>query len=463
MGADPFDDLARILAKPMPRRRALGVLAVGVGAAVAPGMTGRWAWAADQPAPCSTGGSFCGNVNPLGKTGYNIGCCRGATGNTRTVCCPGIPGVVGSLCCPTGYTCGNTSANSTENCKCASGVVCGGTCCKRGEYCETRILGEDTCEKRCPRTGAQKCIGVCCTENEECGFFGCGCKSGFVSTGAGTCVRPREDPGDPKPGWNPFRNMFNMMGQSAATHGASGSRVSFFHPAQEGPPTIDAARAALAAVNGQGAAAMLAIREGKRDSAFRRNVTVARVKPPTLSAGAGLDAGSAAALNKLLVAEARANALIAAMAKALWRARAAHAKNNRAAAKRQLRASATFAAQAATALKRIQPLRTGAAKALTAGGVPEVFAFDEAIAAFVTEVQSSGIPASLRTPMGKLGVGTADLKRLRAGVLALPETSAVGPVLIAPLQNPQRATELKSLISELSKFSARARKHPIAR
>jgi hypothetical protein len=440
------------------------MLAAGVAVASVPGMTARRARAADPPPPCSTGGTFCGNVDPLGQKGYNIGCCLGGPGETRTVCCPGKPGVVGSLCCPTGYTCGNTSATSKENCKC-SGVVCGGKCCKKGQYCETRFLGEDTCEKRCPVTGDQKCIGVCCTPRETCGFFGCSCKSGFVSAGAGTCVEPKEDPGDPTPGYNPFRNMFNMMGQSSAASSRSRSRrrAMFARSPQSGSAGVDAALDALAAVNGQGAAAMLAIRDGKRDPAFRQKVTVARAKPPTLSTDAVLNARSVAALNKLLVAEAEAYALIAAMAKALWRARAAHAKQNTAAARSQLRASASFAGQAVTALKRIQALRTAAAKALKAGKVSEVFAFDAAVTAFIAAVSSSGIPGSLRTPMGKLGVGSADLKRLRAGVLDQAATSAVGPALIAPLESPARASELKSLISELSKYSARARKHPIAR
>jgi hypothetical protein len=151
------------------------------------------------------------------------------------------------------------------------------------------------------------------------------------------------------------------------------------------------------------------------------------------------------------------------MAKALWRARAAQAKQNSPAAGSQLRASATFAGQAVTALKPIQALRTAAARTLKAGKVAEVWAFDPAVTAFIAAVNSGGIPASLRTPMGKLGVGSADLKRLRAGVLDQTMTSAVGPALIAPLQDPARAKELKMLISELSKYAVRARKHPIAR
>jgi hypothetical protein len=108
-------------------------------------------------------------------------------------------------------------------------------------------------------------------------------------------------------------------------------------------------------------------------------------------------------------------------------------------------------------------LRKAAANALSAGGVSEVLAADSAVTAFIASVKSGGIPAGLRTPMGKLGVGSADLQRLRTHVLDQRAAAAVGPVLIAPLQSPARATELKSLISELSKFSARARKHPIAR
>jgi hypothetical protein len=457
-----LDGLARDLAMPMPRGKALRTLAAGLVVASVPGMTARRARAADPPPPCSRGGTFCGNVNPLGQIGYNIGCCLGGPGETRTVCCPGIPGVVGSLCCPTGYICGNKSKDSKENCICRSKVVCGSTCCKPGEYCQFNLLGSNFCEKRCPN-GDEKCIGNCCTRNEECGFFGCSCKSGFVSAGTGNCVPPRKDPGDPNPGYNPFRNMFNMMGQSSAASGGGRSRRAMFARSdRRSSAAVDRALDALAAVNGQGAAAMLAIRDGKRDPAFRQKVKVARATPPKVSADAVLNAGSAAALNKLLVAEAEAYALIAAMTTALWRFRAAQAKQKSAAGS-QLRASATFAGQAVTALKKIQGLRNAAARALKGGKVPEAWAFDPAVNTFVAAVRSGGIPASLRTPMARLGVGSADLKRLRAGVLDQAATSAVGPALIAPLQDPARAKDLRALISELSKYAVRAEKHPIAR
>jgi hypothetical protein len=257
--------------------------------------------------------------------------------------------------------------------------------------------------------------------------------------------------------------MVNMAGQSAAVSGRRSRRAMFSRSTQSRSAAVDAALDALAAVNGQGAAAMLAFSEGTRDPAFRQKVNVGRVAPPKVSADAVLSAGSATAVNKLLAAEAEAYALIAATATALWRSRAAQAKQNSAAAGSQLRASATFAGQAVTALKRIQGLRNAAAKALKASKVPEVWAFDDAVKPFVAAVRSGGIPASLRTPMGKLGVGSVDLKRLRADVLDMSVTSAVGPVLIAPLQDPVRVRELKAAISQLSKYAARAKKHPIAR
>jgi hypothetical protein len=365
-------------------------------------------------------------------------------------------------CCGPGSECGSLG----NQCVCKEGhEVCGEKCCGAGEYCETNFPEANTCEKRCP-DGSVKCHGVCCTGLETCGFLsflGCSCKPGYVSCGTGRCCLPKEDPGDPKPGYNPIRDFLGMMGQSSATHGVGKARDVAALPATSGSVAVDAALNALAAVNGQGAAAMLAIRDGKRDPAFKQRVTVARAKPPSLSSGPGLDAGSVAALNRLLVAEARANALIAAMAKALWRERAAHARQDHAAAKRQLRASATFAGQAVTALKRIQALRTAAAKALIAGAVSEVLAPDKSVAAFISTVKSSGIPTYLRIPMGRLGVGSTDLEHLRAGVLGQTVTSASGPVLIAPLQNSARARELRSLIVQLQKFSVRARKHPIAR
>jgi hypothetical protein len=359
-------------------------------------------------------------------------------------------------CCGSGTKCGQ----SFNTCEC-HGVTCGNSCCGDKEYCESGFITESVCLKLCP-DGSQRCNGTCCTGLEHCSFGSCSCKAGYVSCGAGKCCLEKQDPGDPHPGWNPFRSMWNLMGESSAAHGGRSADSALARLAQTGIADVDGALNALAAVSGQGAAAMLAIREGKPDPDFKHKVSVFRARPPTVTAGAGLDVKSAAALNKLLAAEAKANALIAAMAKSLWRARGAQANHKRADASRQLRASAMFAGQAVTALKRIPALRTAAAQALSAGAIAEVFASDDEVAAFIARVRSGGIPPSLRPALGRLGVNSADLGHLRTGVLGQTVTSASGPALIAPLTNRARASELKQLIAELSKYSARARNHAIA-
>jgi hypothetical protein len=463
-----FDDLARTLASTMPRRRALRLTGAAIVAAAVPGLRPRSALGQSPCGPDTPCSSLCQTINPKGACGIAI---KNACG--QELCHTGYAGCIrpDQVCCntsgPEPWYCekGEVCGAKPRQC-CPPKYQCGDNCCKSGQYCERISLGSDYCADICPPTvpnteGHDRCIGVCCTKNETCGFFGCTCKSGYVSQGNGTCTEPKNDPGDPKPGWNPFRDLWNMMGQSNATHGGSrylivGDRTNSRSSA------VDAALQALAAVNAQGAAAMLSIRYGKPDPAIVQRVTVSPATPPTLSAGSELDAASAAALNKLLVAEARAHALIGAMAKALWRTRAAHAGNNQAAARDQLRSSAAFAAQAVSALGRVQALRTGAAAALTGGGVSEVLSSEAGVAAFIAAVRSRGLARALGTPLRKLGVDSADLKRLSTFVLQQPVASAVGPVLIAPLHDPARAADLKSLITELSKYSTRARRHPIA-
>jgi hypothetical protein len=275
----------------MPRRRAARLLGSALVVASVPGVTARRARAADPPPPCSTGGKFCGNVNPLGKVGYNIGCCLGGPNETRTVCCPGIPGVVGSLCCPTGYLCGNTKAFCNDCCTCTSKVVCGGKCCKKGEYCQFNLLGSNFCEKRCPN-GDEKCIGNCCTRNEECGFFT-------------PCVRIRvrwhgiasaqEDPGD-RARQTHFCNMFNMMGQPfGAGIAVAGSDVRRSSSRAQRRSTRPAP-----ARSTDSAAAMLAIRDGSATRLRQKVTDAGRAASP---ADVVLN-GSSCRASSLLVAEA---------------------------------------------------------------------------------------------------------------------------------------------------------------
>ena len=493
--APMVDLLARALVLPMSRRRTVGLVAGALiaGSAWRPKLA-HAACGGDTPKTCAQGGGavvcvpadyVCCSTEKCAQACRGWQACTGKScSDTSKIC--GYPGgpypnpyiskycsisaTANNLCtnnqpqairlgwcCRVGEICGS----QLNDCTCP-GVECGETlCCARGEVCESNIWGSrNACVKKCD-DGTAPCNGTCCEGDLVCTSDGCACPSGSVQRGLRKCVPPKEDPGDPP--WNPLRNFFNMMGAASAAHGGGGSGSMVGRAAQSGSPAIDSALVALAAVEGQAAAAALAFGEGKPDRAFRRRVRVARVKPPRVVAGTGLDAASATALNKLVAAEAKAYALAAASAKALWRARAAKAKGQRALAKRQLRASSKFAGQAASALKRVPALRSAAARALTAGGVTEVVATEDQVKAFLAKVRSGSIPAELRTALARLGVGSKDLKRLRAGLLDQSVTSGAGPALLEPLKERAGATELKRVTSQLSKFSKRARRHPIAR
>lgn len=499
-GGPPFeaplmDLVARALVLPMSRRRTIGLIsgALLAGSAWRPRLA-HAACGGSTPKTCAQGGGavvcvpndyVCCSTDKCAQACRGYQACTGKSCSDTSKMCgyPGGPSPDANLtkfcsiratasnfctsyepqeirlgwCCRVGEICGSQLGDCT-----CPGTRCGQTlCCAKGEVCESNFFGSrNACVKRCD-DGSQPCKGTCCKGDLVCTSDGCACPSGSVQRGIGNCVDPEETPGDPP--WNPIRDFLNMLGAASAAHGGSGSGSAIGRPAQSGSPAIDTALVALAAVEGQAAAAALAFGEGKPDPAFRRTVRVARVKPPRVVAGTGLDAASAAALNKLLGAEARAYALAAASAKALWRARAAKAKGQRAFAKRQLRASSKFAGQAASALKRVPALRSAAATALTAGGVTEVTATEDQVTAFLAMVKSGAIPAQLRTALGALGVGSKDLKRLRAGLLHQTVSSGSGPALIEPLKDSAGARELRLVISQLSQFSKRARRHPIAR
>jgi hypothetical protein len=481
------DVLARTLTTPMRRRRAIGIVSGTLLAATA--LRPRRAHAATCTADehkCTEGGreicapnaNVCCNIpncaaaycrEPWAACGSGYAC-----NDTPRMCtefhyggpnalqfcstqvdirdsCRDTKGIAG-WCCHTSMVC---SKNFRE-CDCPSKVTCGVQCCRSNQYCESGLFGEDHCEDYCFGK-KQRCNGICCTDQEFCGgLFGCICKLGYSAVGT-ECVKPRQDPGDP-PSDNAASRMLKMMRQTNAASGGGSRRSTGGRAAAAPPPAVATALAALAAVDGQGSAAILGIRGGKRDPRFRQTVKVARVKPPAIVAGLGLDAASAAALNKYLAAQANANALIAATATAVWRMRGAQARRDAVAAKRQLRAAAGFASQASRALNKLPALRSAAAGALTAGQVAEVTVGADVVAQGIAAVKSGNFPATLKAGLANLGVGAADLKRMRSGAASVPALG--GGCLIEPLQEVSQDTQLASALTQ---WSAKARAHPIAK
>jgi hypothetical protein len=212
-----LDALARSLAEPMPRRRALTVFGLGLVAASAPGWlrppAARAVATCGSDGPnCTSGGSPCcvdvkgGFRVPLG------GCtCPGDNRNPNAKCCQGAcnDGSATVWCCDVSERCGQGPRNcadvnpapSEPNCVCDTvpasfgrragllGVaaqtgsccppaqVCGSNCCKPNEECVVDpglIFDSKECKPKCPGFGQKRCpAGHCCDKKATCCPNGC--------------------------------------------------------------------------------------------------------------------------------------------------------------------------------------------------------------------------------------------------------------------------------------------------
>lgn len=154
-----FDDLARALSEPMPRRRVLRLFGGIVVAAAIPG-TAAAAGVSRRPSRrtgnCPAGQTYCQAALPTNYT-----CCD----KYNPVCCSSPSAV---LCCKEGCSCGRDSRNYPDcvDCpRCAKGYEeCGEYgCCQPGTYCAStskRVL--------CCRRGESGCGSRCCAKGLRC-------------------------------------------------------------------------------------------------------------------------------------------------------------------------------------------------------------------------------------------------------------------------------------------------------
>ena len=185
-----LDELARSMAKPMPRRRALRLLGGAVVSTAIPRLSGRAPRAEDRP---GAGGQVAKDApdckeHPGTKTCLSFGI-EGNDGCKRyiRVCCPQgpeeqsecCPAKHSSACCYKGQDCQLYQSGDRQYGRCVgcpSGhEKCGTTCCGIGEKCADP--GHDQC---CPPRTIPCGSGLdvnCCATNEVC------CKN--------TCCPPR--------------------------------------------------------------------------------------------------------------------------------------------------------------------------------------------------------------------------------------------------------------------------------
>lgn len=164
-----LDDLARTLAEPMPRRRAVRVVGTALAFAALPSLAPRTVRATGRAVPC------------IGQ--YPIPCGQG--------CC-----IEGGKCC------GVRKDGLPLCCTSQSPVCCvqpGGQtkiCCKANEQCgpvtRNEIYGnkERTCVRRCP-PGRAFCRGKCCPPGQECRSGKCAspCKPSWRKCGRKCCPK----------------------------------------------------------------------------------------------------------------------------------------------------------------------------------------------------------------------------------------------------------------------------------
>jgi hypothetical protein len=175
--AEPrFDDLSRVLARPIPRRQALRLAA----AALAGGALAALRPATAHAAVC-TPGELQGGATTCPPFGGNFArCCPPGSS-----CCAG-GGPQGPQCCGTGTNLGNPY--------CCSGVCCATPCCGGRACCQA---GQDCCGGRCcsrdatqpNRTRCNQVSGICCQgstfpcDQAIAGHRGCA-PDGFCSSSA---------------------------------------------------------------------------------------------------------------------------------------------------------------------------------------------------------------------------------------------------------------------------------------
>jgi hypothetical protein len=145
-----IDDLARQLAQPMPRRRALRIMAGVLAATAIPGAR-----------PATAAVVSCGALGCSGKccsaTDWSIPSKQGVCCDDDAVCCSGgrkanDPDHTYGWCCSQGETCGEEIGDCIATCK-SPNFECGTACCGPDQSC-------------CPVTSEDD--PMCCPDGEHC-------------------------------------------------------------------------------------------------------------------------------------------------------------------------------------------------------------------------------------------------------------------------------------------------------
>lgn len=461
MPGDRLDELARVLARPMPRRRMMRLsLGVLVGAAVAPRMA-----FGQRPTDCK---SYCASGTPCPSDRPD--CCCVDSSETANAWVVPIGGAcydeTALECCRVTRPDGSRSViycdSFLEFCTgnaCVCAYDCGAQCCTYDGEC---VNG--ACRLRCPpdwTSGLDFCCppGMTSSNNgRDCGCLPeqrCGdqcCPAGFACLAKGSrdvCYGPPDANGYPD-ARRPYPwSSAPGFGLDAAPRPLPKPRTR----AVRGTVSYDVA---LIAVADQGSAALAAWVAPERDRNFR-----ARARAPKVAIEVTAPEPARAAVTDLIVAAASANAQLLASGRARGKALAALAKGDDKRARQHSRDSGRFAAAAAKGLEAVPAKSLAAAAALRSAGVAEVRVSFSDLRAARERMQRDGLAPDVDAVLGGLGLTGRERARVSARLTAAKGEAAVGDVLLAPLEDPAVAAEHRKLAASLRAYARAVARRPL--
>lgn len=384
-----------------------------------------------------------------------------------------------------------------DSCTPTGGKMCrNGDCCHAPNYCFT-FEGEEMCSGcaspttpcgtgpvGCCDPSTEECVdGKCrpkCTEAEKCG--GHCCPDGQFCCGTsrakGFCCSAQEANEENRHicqnGADTLQEMsylmvlaalaFKLMGAPWATIIAKGESGMYAKTAAELQACANGTAGPQAQARGASAPggepeAVLA----RSGGSFRSYARPPRARAVHIHAEGHIDAAAARALNAMLSNEGQTQALVQAWTESIARARAAATHGSRQWTIRQVRAAARFALQAAAGYDRDIDLRRKAHAALRHAGARELRPTAAQVATIKSQVAAHGLPADIVSALRAVGLDSAQIAALQAGLLAAPDASLTRPALLAPLVDPTALASARRMAAALRSYARRAKRDPLAR
>jgi hypothetical protein len=266
----------------------------------------------------------------------------------------------------------------------------------------------------------------------------------------------RTDPPEPAPRFLPSHKDQLFLAQLPLIAGGSAALV--FGAVAFGTP-IGAVLLVAAAVT---AVVVFKMNRASRDPIDPNFRAVAKPKfapAPKVSAGEGLSAAAAKALNDLFVLQVRESGLADAILTAFNRSQGAHVKKQTAWEKKQVRAAGRYAAQFAAALLAEAKLRPKV-KALIAESASEPLSVSEEDAyRFEESWVRNGMPAPFTAVLAKLGIPRAQQPEVGARLIRDPSLNVGNP--LNAIADQKLIGSLRRLAASLQAFSRKAAKDPL--